>query len=385
MYHDLLDRTAQRLVSEGQLPWRPSFFEMLTAIAFECFAQNKVDIAVLEVGMGGRLDATNVIEPLISVITDISLDHQTFLGDTVTEIAQEKAGIIRAGGVVVTLPQHPEANDVIGNRILELGATGISAVPYVPPVSPSSASHFGPFAGHSTLPQGDVLQMLSRYPMQVMGKQILVETPLIGRHQLRNVALAIAAAVELAAIPLLTQRPREKWGTHYPVTPESIERGIRDTRWPGRFQVLPPQTNSPEIIFDAAHNPAGAWALRSTLSARCEDRRLVFVFGAMRDKAVGEMAEILFPLAHAVIATKADNPRSATVAEIRQAAVRASADIQDSPDVASALKSANALAGREGVVVVTGSIYIVGEAMRALGVDVEDARLSPKMRPGHNS
>jgi len=372
-YHDLVERAAGRLVSEGQLPWHPSFFEMLTAIAFEYFAQNKVDIAVLEVGMGGRLDATNVVEPLISVITDISLDHQKFLGDTVTEIANEKAGIIRSGGVVVTLPQHPEANDVIGNRILELGARGISAVPYVPPVSPGSADHFG----HDGL--------CSRYPMEVMGKEIMVETPLIGRHQFRNVALAIAAAAELAAIPLIERSAREKWGSRYPITPESIEHGVRQTNWPGRFQVLPAHGDLPEIIFDVAHNPAGAWALRSTLSARCEDRRLVFVFGAMRDKAVGEMAEILFPLAHAVIATRADNPRSATVDEIRQAAVRASADIQDAPDVATALNRARAVAGREGVVVVTGSIYIVGEAMRALGVDVEDARLSPKMQPGHNS
>ena len=137
--HDLVDRTAERLVSEGELPWHPSFFEMLTAIAFEYFARRKVDIAVLEVGMGGRLDATNVVEPRVSVITDISLDHQKFLGDTVAEIAGEKAGIIRPGGVVVTLPQQPQANDVIGNTILELGARAVNAVPYVPPVSPASS------------------------------------------------------------------------------------------------------------------------------------------------------------------------------------------------------------------------------------------------------
>ena len=110
LLHDVVDRTAKRLVSEGELPWHPSFFEMLTAMAFEYFAQKKIDIAVLEVGMGGRLDATNVIEPRVSVITDISLDHQKFLGDTVTEIGREKAGIIRQGGVVVTLPQQPQAN-----------------------------------------------------------------------------------------------------------------------------------------------------------------------------------------------------------------------------------------------------------------------------------
>src|SRR6266849_942590 len=113
--HDLVERVAERLVSQGELPWHPSFFEMLTAIAFEYFTRANVDIAVLEVGMGGRLDATNVIEPKVSVITDISLDHQKYLGNTVSEIAREKAGIIRPGGVVVTLPQQPQANDVVGN------------------------------------------------------------------------------------------------------------------------------------------------------------------------------------------------------------------------------------------------------------------------------
>src|SRR5581483_6889743 len=111
---------------------------MLLAMAFEYFVREKVDIAVLEVGMGGRLDATNVVEPQVSVITDISLDHQKFLGNTVAEIAREKAGIIRPRGVVVTLPQSPEANDVIGNAILDRGATAVSAVTYVPPVSPGS-------------------------------------------------------------------------------------------------------------------------------------------------------------------------------------------------------------------------------------------------------
>ena len=136
LLHDLVDRTAERLVGEGELPWHPSFFEMLTAMAFEYFARRKVDIAVLEVGMGGRLDATNVIEPRVSVITDISLDHQKFLGNTVAEIAGEKAGIIRPSGVVVTLPQQPQANDVIGRAIMDLGARAVNAVPYVPPVSP---------------------------------------------------------------------------------------------------------------------------------------------------------------------------------------------------------------------------------------------------------
>ncbi|MGO9125893.1 MAG: bifunctional folylpolyglutamate synthase/dihydrofolate synthase [Terriglobales bacterium] len=359
--HDVVDRTAERLVGEGELPWHPSFFEMLTAIAFEYFAQNKVDIAVLEVGMGGRLDATNVVEPRVSVITDVSLDHQKFLGNTVAEIAREKAGIIRQGGVVVTLPQQPQANDVIGNTILELDAHGLSAVPYVPPVSPASSEYLVPSTGKRPLSAENAERnratgaLMLSYPLQVMGKQIQVETPLIGRHQLRNIALAIATAEELG-----------KQG--FAITPESIERGTRQTRWPGRFQVVPARNKSPEYVLDVAHNPAGAWALRSTLSSCYEDRPLTFVFGAMRDKAISEMAEILFPLAERVIATPADNPRSATAEEIRQAAVRTSTEVEAAGDVASALERASVLAGPRGVVVITGSIYIVGEAMRRLGV-----------------
>jgi dihydrofolate synthase / folylpolyglutamate synthase len=355
LLHDMVDRTAERLVGERELPWHPSFFEMLTAIAFEYFARRKVEIAVLEVGMGGRLDATNVIEPLVSVITDISLDHEKFLGNTVGQIAREKAGIIRPGGVVVTLPQQPQANDVIGNTILDLGARGVSAVPYVPPVSPGSPGYLTVSARDAKNDTGAGNRPVYRYPLQVMGKQILVETPLVGRHQLRNVALAIATAEELS-----------KQG--FSITPASIERGIRETRWRGRFQVIPSTSVSPEYVLDVAHNPAGAWALRSTLSSCYEGRPLTFIFGAMCDKAIGEMAEILFPLAERVIATRADNPRSAAPDEIRQAAARTATEIEDAPDVASALSRAGELAGAKGVVVVTGSIYIVGEAMRLLGV-----------------
>src|SRR5271169_5462908 len=158
--HGEVDRVAEVLVGRGELPWHPSFFEMMTAIAFAHFARERVDIAVLEVGMGGRLDATNVVDPRVSVITDISLDHQKFLGDTEGEIAREKVGIIRPGGVVVTLPQQPEANDVIGNTILDLGARGVNAVPYVPPVSPGSFEYLVP----ST--EQDKRRHVYRYPLQ---------------------------------------------------------------------------------------------------------------------------------------------------------------------------------------------------------------------------
>jgi dihydrofolate synthase/folylpolyglutamate synthase len=343
LLHDMVDRTAERLVAEGELPWHPSFFEMLTAMAFEHFARKKMDIAVLEVGMGGRLDATNVIEPRVSVITDISLDHQKFLGNTVAEIAREKAGILRRNGVAVLLPQQREVNDVIGNAVLDLESRALSAVPYVPPVSPGSESYL----------KGST----ARYPLQVMGEEIKVETPLLGRHQLRNIALAIAAAEELANQGL-------------PVTAKSIEKGIRQTRWPGRFQVLAATPETPEIIFDVAHNPAGAWALRSTLSAMYGDRQLTFVFGAMQDKAIREISEILFPVAARIILTPADNPRSATPTDIREASKRIEVEMEDASDVPTALRRAKTIAGPEGVIVVTGSIYIVGEAMRNLSVSV---------------
>jgi len=190
------------------------------------------------------------------------------------------------------------------------------------------------------------------------------------------VALAIAAAEELHNQDL------DKKGT-VQITPQTIAQGIRDTRWPGRFQVEPAVGDNPEYVFDVAHNPAGAWALRSTLSAAYQDKReITMVFGVMRDKAVQEITEILFPIAEHVIVTRANNPRSASPDEIRQAAARVAAgiDIDEAEDVASALERARKIAGPKsagpksagpgGLVVVTGSIYIVGEAMRMLGVRI---------------
>ncbi len=350
--HGEIDGVAETLVEKTELPWHPSFFEMMTAIAFQYFAREKVDLAVLEVGMGGRLDATNVVEPKVSVITDISLDHQKFLGNSLGEIAREKVGIIRPGGAVVTLPQQPEANDVIGNKIMELGARAVNAVPFVPPVSPGSSEYLVP----STEPGG--ANLIYRYPLRVMSEQILVETPLVGRHQLRNVALAIAAAEELNRQGISS------------IKPKTIETGIRKTRWPGRFQVMAARAGWPEIVIDVAHNPAGAWALRSALSERYEDRPVIFVFGAMRDKAISEMAEILFPLADRVIATRPENPRAVSPEEIQQAGARTGTDIEAVEDVGSAVERARSLAVPGTVVVITGSIYLVGEVMNLMGAQV---------------
>ncbi len=204
----------------------------------------------------------------------------------------------------------------------------------------------------------------------MLGKQILVETSLTGRHQLRNIALAIATAEELGKKGFAG------------INAESIERGIRETHWPGRFQVFQATGGWPEIVLDVAHNPAGAWALRSALSERNDDRPLIFVFGAMRDKAISEMTEILFPLATRVIATKPENPRSASPEEIQKAASRTGTDIEAIADVKAALDRARTVAEARGVIVITGSIYLVGEAMSILGLRIPqqfDQSISPRM------
>ncbi len=347
--YDRVEQTAQQLLQAGKLPWHPSFFEMLTVMAFEYFASVGIEIAVLEVGMGGRLDATNVVDPLVSVIADISLDHQNYLGNTIPEIAREKAGIIRRHGVVVTLPQHPQANDVIGHAILDAEATGVSAAQYVPPVSPGAATYL---AGHAPAVPGR-----SQYPLAVMGEEIEVDSPLVGRHQLRNIALAIATAEQLGQFGFKT-------------TPKQIAQGICDTQWPGRFQVIlrSPATHQHEMVLDVAHNPAGAWALRSALSENFAGRELTLVFAAMRDKAIQEIAEVLFPIAEQVVLTHVNNPRAATPAELVQAASRTGAEMHTEDNVAAALRKAHELSKPDGVVVVTGSIFLVGEAMAEMGI-----------------
>ena len=347
--YERVERTAQQLLHAEKLPWHPSFFEMLTVMAFEYFASIGVEIAVLEVGMGGRLDATNVVDPLISVIADISLDHQKYLGNTIGEIAREKAGIIRENGLVVTLPQHPEANDVIGHVILDRHAAAIGAVKYVPPVSPGAAEYLA----RSVVPAPG----RNRYPLAVMGEEILVDSPLAGRHQLRNIALAVATAEVLA-----------KFG--FKVTAKQIEQGICETRWPGRFQLLPPSpaTHQRTLVLDVAHNPAGMWALRSALSESFLDRKFTLIFGAMRDKPIQELADILFPIAEHVIITHIDNPRAASTEELLQAGSRTGASITAEETVAAALGRARENTPTDDVIVITGSIFLVGDAMRVMGI-----------------
>ena len=340
--------TGEQLVLAGTLAQPPSFFEMMTAMAFEYFASARVDIVVLEVGMGGRLDATNIVTPVVSVITDVSLDHQNYLGNTVAEIAREKAGIIKENGVLVTLPQHPQANDVIGQVATERNARGVSATRYVPNVSPGAVKcdALRPIA-HQT---GAFFR--SRYFLEVMNEAILIETPLIGRHQLRNVALAIATAEEL-----------NQHG--FSITPQQVATGVAQTRWPGRFQFIARTHAHPDCILDVAHNPAGAWALRSAVSENFDGRPITLVFGAMRDKAIPEMLQILAPIVNELVLTHADTPRAANELDIKQMEPRLTADAYITQNVADALTQATRITPENGLVVITGSIYVVGAALAA--------------------
>ncbi len=348
--YERVQRCGSELLAKNEVTELPSFFETLTGMAFLHFAEQNVDIAILEVGMGGRLDATNIAEPLLSVITDVSLDHQNYLGNTIAEIAREKAGIIKQSGVLVTLPQHPQANDVIGQVATERNARGVSATRYMPNVSPGAVK----FDELRPMPKQMGAFLMSRYMVEVMDEELLVETPLLGRHQVRNIALATTAAVELAGMGFKK------------ITPQAMADGVRNTRWPGRFQLIVGEAGSPDFLLDVAHNPDGAWSLRSGISTYFEELKVTLIFGGMRDKALGEMAEILFPIAGNVILTQAHTPRAASAPDLLSMAERTGADAVMSQSVAEAIALARTITPANGVIVVTGSIYVVGEALALL-------------------
>jgi dihydrofolate synthase/folylpolyglutamate synthase len=295
------------------LDCHPTYFETVTAMAFWLFRELGVETAVIEVGLGGRLDATNVVHPALTVITPVDFDHQTFLGNTVESIAAEKAGILKSGVRVVVSRQHPEAMQVIESRAARLDV----------PITRT-----GEF-------EVEDLQLDAR------GSTFSgIRCPLAGEHQVEN---AITAVLVLRALG---------------VSPD----GIADACWPGRLEHVSP---NPDIILDGAHNPAGARALAKYIQRFYPRRRLWLIFGAMRDKAVEEVAGILFPLAQELILTAPDNPRAATPEELRALAGRG----ETAPDVAAALARIQERGHQEDlsedVVVITGSLYLVGEARAA--------------------
>jgi dihydrofolate synthase/folylpolyglutamate synthase len=351
----LVDEAAQRLVSDGVLPHEPSFFEVLTALAFCYFAEQGVEIAVLEVGLGGRLDATNVVEPIVSVITDIGLDHMEFLGDTVGAIAAEKVGILRENGVLVTLAQHPEANAAIGEAAMAKNVRGVDASRCLPARGFSGVAELsiGINASASPLPR-------NQYQISIDGDVLSLDSPLAGKHQQRNLALAVATALELR--------------THhgFAISNQAIEEGVRATEWPGRLEWIPSRSGHAPLLLDVAHNPAGAWALRAALAQLPEERPRTLIFSCLADKQITEMAQILFPLFDASSADRArardhivlapiQNSRAASVEDLLAAARELDVPVHAAPHVAGALAEAESLTPRDGVMVATGSLYLIGE------------------------
>ncbi len=351
-----VDTTAERLIADAALPHHPSFFEVLTAIAFLYFAEQRVDIAILEVGLGGRLDATNIVTPLISVITDIALDHQDYLGNTLTEITREKAGILRPNGTLITLPQHPEANQAIGEAAADLNLHAISATPYIPH-TPIPTNNLQPVTDNSsfTLPR-------NHYTLTLAGEPLEINSPLSGQHQQRNIALAIATADELRnptnPYQIISNRKS------YNITNANIEAGIRNTRWPGRLEFLPPN-----LLLDVAHNPAGAWTLRAAIAQLPEDQPRTLLFSCLRDKDLREMTQILFPLFDSsadrpldhIILAPINNPRASSVEDLLAAAHALDIPAHAAPHLAAAFAQAQTITPANGLIIATGSVYMVGE------------------------
>ena len=287
----------------------PSYFETVAAMAFWLFRELNVQTAVIEVGLGGRLDATNVLDPVLTVITPVDMDHQIFLGDTIEQIADEKAGILKRGVPAIFARQRPEAEAVLDARAAELDIR---------------VRHADDFEIRDL----ETDARSSRFSG--------IEVPLAGEHQVDNAVTAALALEELGMSP----------------------EGIAETRWPGRLEHISP---NPDIVLDGAHNPAGARALARYLETYYSGRKRWMIFGAMRDKAVAEMGEILFSLADELILTAADSPRSMPPEELLALAGRGRAV----PNIGAALQMVAGEAAADDAIIITGSLFLVGEARAA--------------------
>jgi dihydrofolate synthase / folylpolyglutamate synthase len=287
----------------------PTYFETVTAMGFWLFRELGIETAVVETGLGGRLDATNILNPALTVITPIDFDHEIYLGNTIESIAQEKAGILKPGVPAIFARQRPEAEAVLSARAADLNI----------PVKRTENFEIRD------------LQLTAR------GSDFNgLHCPLAGEHQVEN---AIAAALALESLG---------------VSPRGIENAV----WPGRLERISP---NPDIILDGAHNPAGTRALGHYLERFYKNRKLWLIYGAMRDKAVDEIAGILFPLASELVLTAPDNARALRPEALRELAGRG----RIAPDIASALDLVREEVSEDDAVVITGSLFLVGEA-RAL-------------------
>jgi dihydrofolate synthase/folylpolyglutamate synthase len=351
-YFLTVEEASHQLVSTGHLPCSPSFFETITAIAFLHFAgEPPVDIAILEVGLGGRLDATNVVDPILTILTDIAIDHTAWLGHTIAEITREKAGILRPGIPLITLPQHPEANQTIGEVAVPLGVPAFSAADYLPP----REAHPAHPANLADAFRNQYKLTLPEMAGNFAGTTLSINSPLPGSHQQRNIALAIAAAVTL----------HQQRGLS--LTAQALESGVTSTAWPARLQLITSASshNAP-ILLDAAHNPAGAWALRAALSPLPVTGPRTLIFGCMADKAIEEIAQILFPVFDEVLLTSAGTARAAPLDVLKQAAESTGAAYRTFHTAADALSSARLSTPSTGLIVAAGSIALLGEINDAL-------------------
>jgi len=319
---------ADDLVAQGELEALPTFFEHVTAIALLAFREAGVRLAILETGLGGRLDATTVAEADIVAITPLALDHQEYLGETLAEIASEKAAIIRPGTTTILAPQPPQALEVILQRCKKMGVEPILV--HEQQAAIQGATSDGRFRVTFETSTG-------RYENVQLG--------LRGRHQILNSAVALQLAESL----------RDRLN----ISEAAIINGIESAKHTGRLELL---SGTPSLLLDGAHNPSGALALRRYLEEFVTSP-ITLVFGAMKDKKLEAIAAILFPLARQLILTRPDNPRSADVDELVRLAEKfvAREKTNATSSVAAAFDKANEITPVSGLICVTGSLYLLGE------------------------
>ena len=320
------------LVASGQLAAPPTFFEQVAAIALCYFRDCGADLAVLEVGLGGRLDATNAVDRIVSVVTSIDLDHQNILGSTIEEIAGEKAAIIVPGTrAVIGRQHHAAASDVLMRRCLETGVLPV----FANEPTTIETSDFG----RATI---DYESSHTNYTRITLG--------LRGRHQADNAAAAIEAA------ELLNE-------SGFPIPREAMIKGLRNVSWPGRLELIDDQ---PAVLLDGAHNPAGARALRAYLDEFWRGATITLVFGAMNDKDIDRMALELFDAARTIVLTRVRDSRAADNARLGTAALRSSRNVIFAETVRQALSWARSVTAPDGLVCVAGSLHLVGEVKRLM-------------------
>lgn len=307
----------------------PTQFEMYTAMAFLYFERKKVDFAVIEVGLGGRYDATNVIDPLLSVITSISYDHMDILGNTIEKIAYEKAGIIKEGSTVVMYPQlFPEAAAVIEDVCSEKKVSLIKA-------DASSIVLKDYSAG------GQIIDFkYMDYDIREM------RLPLIGDHQINNAAVALTAIAELNRIG-------------HTVGAEAVRKGIETVKWPCRLSIV---STEPLILIDGAHNEDGINSLQSALAKYFSSKKIIFVIGMLKDKDYGYAIRKLIPMAHYVVATEPVSDRSLEASAMAEAVKPYCSSISAEPDIIKAIERAKELYDKDCMICVCGSLYLAGSA-----------------------